>query len=335
MSLLSSITAPLKSGLSSATSFVVTGAAAKLTEGVSSVIGSLGGVGAFKKAAANVPTFDQMTADIIRGERPLETQSLIDGVLGEYSQRAEGAASASAVNSATGGRRNASKHRVTLTEVGASTDSNPTVFFNVMPEITEQHTVEYDAIAPPQFPGTFQKYKGNSATQWTLNATFISRTESEATTNYKYMQKLRGWTKPYYGSQTGENFPGKLGAPPPVLMLEGLRTLIGPVPVVITALNWNWPKDVDYIATGVTGPDGKPIPFPTVLQVPVQLVESYSIQQFNEFSLAHYREGNLGQAFNASQRQGGGDVQRVSRGAYSGSVAAGGATEAASKIGGG
>lgn len=335
MSLLSSITAPLKSGLSSATSFVVTGAATKLTEGVSSVIGSLGGVGAFKKAAANVPTFDQMTADIIRGEDPLDSRELIGDVMQDVNRAGEGAASASAVNSATGGRRNSSKHRVTLTEVGASTDSNPTVFFNVMPEITEQHTVEYDAIAPPQFPGTFQKYKGNAATQWTLNATFISRTESEATTNYKYLQKLRGWTKPYYGSQTGENFPGKLGAPPPVLMLEGLRTLIGPVPVVITALNWNWPKDVDYIATGIAGPDGKPIPFPTVLQVPVQLVESYSIQQFNEFSLAHYREGNLGQAFNASQRQGGGDVQRVSRGAYSGSVAAGGATEAASKIGGG
>ncbi|WP_407308201.1 hypothetical protein [Acinetobacter sp.] len=186
-------------------------------------------------------------------------------------------------------------HKIRLTEVG--TDNR--VVFEVMPEVQETHTSEYEPIAPTQFPGAFQKYKGSSSTQWTINATLISRTSIEATENYKRLVRLRGWMEPFFGQKTGQSFMQKLGAPPPVLMLEGLRDLIGPVPVVITSLTWTWPKDVDYIATTIPSEaDGNYVPFPTILNLPITLVESYSIDQFNNFSLEDYRNGNMRAAFN-------------------------------------
>lgn len=213
-------------------------------------------------------------------------------------------ASASQVNEAAGVTAKESQHKVTLKEVGTKgvvegdTATNLVVVFEVLPEIVETHAAEYEALAPAQSPGAFQKYKGTSTTQWQMTAMFISRTSEEATRNMYDLQTLRGWMKPFFGKKTGESYSKKIGAPPPVLMLSGLRTLIGPVPVVITNLTVTWPRDVDYIATLEKGPDGNYIPFPAVVSVPIQLVESYSVEQFNKFSLADYRVGRLYEAFN-------------------------------------
>jgi len=116
--------------------------------------------------------------------------------------------------------------------------------------------------------------------------------------------RLRGWMQPYFGQKTGVAYRQKLGAPPPVLTLTGLRDLIGPVPVVITSLTWTWPRDVDYIATTIPSEtDGNFIPFPAILNLPITLVESYSIDQFNNFSLEDYRAGNMKAAFNSFDDQ--------------------------------
>ena len=196
----------------------------------------------------------------------------------------------------TGERPRHGAHKVFLRELDLG---GSVVYFEVLPEIAENHTTEYEAVATSQSPGAFQKYKGTSTTTWVVNATFIARTSAEATQNLKDLRTLRGWMKPFYGDRTGNDYPGKLGAPPPVLMFGGLRDLIGPVPVVITSMNFNWPKDVDYLATEyISETDGKPVPFPAVLQLPLTLTESYSIEQFNSFSLEDYRSGILRAAFN-------------------------------------
>jgi hypothetical protein len=282
----------VSSTLSSATSYAVSSVTSKVSEAATSVIGTLGGVGNFTKIASTSKSFVQMSAEAqMQGQ---VTSALgLTGLAASTIGSTEASATASQVKAATGAS-SPSLHKVTLKETGTTN----MVVFDIMPEIAETHTVEYESVAPPQFPGAFQKYKGNSSTQWTLNISFVSRTTAEATRNYDYLMMLRGWTKPFYGDRTGAKFAGKLGAPPPVLQLRGLRDLIGPVPVVIVSLNWTWQKDLDYIATSHIGPDGKPVPFPAVLSVPIQLVESYSVTQFNEFSLNDFRSGNLGPAFN-------------------------------------
>jgi hypothetical protein len=173
-------------------------------------------------------------------------------------------------------------------------DGNDKVEFDVMPEINESHAVGYEPVAPSQHVASFQKYKGTESVTWGLTITLISRSPKEAAENLVRLNTLRGWTMPFFGVNTGNTFQGKLGAPPPVLKLSGLRDLIGPVPVVITSLHWMWPKDVDYLATG----SGKnAIPFPAVMNINIDLIESYSTTEINSFSLADFRKGDMVAAF--------------------------------------
>lgn len=186
-------------------------------------------------------------------------------------------------------------HLITLQN---TTDPTSIIEFVVMPEIVENRSVSYEPVQPVQFPGAFQKYKGTESVQWQINATFVSRTSDEASLNLKYLSWLRAWTMPFYGEAIkSSKFQSRLGAPPPVLKFKGYRGLLGEVPVVINSLSWNWPKDVDYIEA--KSPDGSKtnIPFPTVMQVSIQIVESFSTEQFNNFSLEKYLAGNISDAY--------------------------------------
>jgi hypothetical protein len=189
-------------------------------------------------------------------------------------------------------------HRVKLVEIGGNPDGKDLVVeFRVMPEIFESRTVEYQAVAPPQHPGAFQKYTGTSSTQWTVNATLTCRTTVEATENLAILNLLRGWTMPFFGSRTRDTYGQKLGAPPPVLEFSGFRSqMIGPVPVVMTSATWTFPQDVDYIPAASN--DGTQlIPFPTVLRITINLVETFSSEQFNGFDLYEFRQGNFRKAY--------------------------------------
>jgi hypothetical protein len=173
----------------------------------------------------------------------------------------------------------ADDHKIRLTEKGGGF-----VMFDIMPEIYETRSVEYEAIAPPQSPAAFQKYKGTGSTQWTINATLVCRTNDEATTNLQVLNILRGWTMPFFGQNTATHFNWgqKIGAPPSVLTLSGWRKgVVGPTPVVITGLNWTFPVDVDYLPALAF--DGTLVPFPTVLKVAINCVETYSTDQMNGF----------------------------------------------------
>lgn len=194
-------------------------------------------------------------------------------------------------------------HLVTLTDAEGFV-----LTFYAMPEIVENRSVEYEAVAPPQFPGAFQKYRGTTSVQYSVNATFVSRTVEEATRNLMYINRLRGWTMPMYGnkSKNDPRFMNKTGAPPPVLKFKGFReSMVGEVPVVVTSLNWNWPRDVDYIQAfeliddgGVYPESGSAvIPFPTVIQLAIQMVESFSTDQFNAFNLGEFRLGHFKEAY--------------------------------------
>jgi hypothetical protein len=190
----------------------------------------------------------------------------------------------------------ANDHYVQLTEIGG--ENNEAVVFLNMPDIAESRTVEYEAVAPPQSPAAFQKYKGTASVQWTLNATLTSRTTEEASINLLFMNRLRGWTMPYFGDRSSGANGNRLGAPPPVLELKGWRKqMVGPVPVVITSLNWTFPQDVDYIPANELGGGEKLIPFPTVLKVSITMVETFSTGQMNSFDLDEFRMGNFYEAW--------------------------------------
>lgn len=272
----------------------------KVNEGLTSTKNKFGNDIPFSKPSAEAPKFTEMARPLAvagsRGETVNQTLSeIVKSKGGSDTQQA----SAGSVNQATGATepRDDKSHLVTLED-----KEGALVEFLVMPEITEQRGVSYEAVAPPQFPGAFQKYKGTESVQWTINATFISRTSKEATENLTNLNILRGWTMPYFGSKittsSNEKIRNKLGAPPPVLIFKGLRqAMIGPVPVVITSLNWSWPRDVDYIPASAPSGGLVNVPFPTVMTLSINIVESFSTEQFNNFDLRAYRLGKFEEAF--------------------------------------
>ena len=295
---------------SGTTSFTMSGVTTKINEAESSVVGTFGSSGPFDKLGANLPSFDSLAASTMKAGSNL-VGNVVSGITGSVSSLFGGNASgviASKVGAIQNGSNSAVSASMAKGVAGVSTvtsdhkvrltDGKTIITFEVMPEIVEAHTIGYEAVAPAQFPGAFQKYKGSDSVTWTLNIQLISRTRDEATENYDRLNTLRGWKQPFFGQTTGNNFPKMLGAPPPVLTLRGLRDLVGPVPVVITSLNWTWPKDVDYLPTNQKGSDGNPIPFPAVMTIAITMVESYSTRQFNQFDLRAYREGKMHAAFN-------------------------------------
>jgi hypothetical protein len=169
------------------------------------------------------------------------------------------------------------------------------ITFEVMPNISETQSAEYDSISPLHHPGEMQKYKTTRGRAWSLEARLISRTIEEATTNLAYINLLRSWVMPFYGKGTQKTLPKMLGSPPPIITLSGYGdTMIGPVACVLETYNWRWPNDVDYIKTE-TG-----LPFPVIVDVSLSLKESWSPDEFSNFDLVSYRKGDLKSAFTGS-----------------------------------
>lgn len=103
-------------------------------------------------------------------------------------------------------------------------------------------------------------------------------------------------------SGTDAASPSFLGAPPQVLFLsafsrfgatgEGGAGSVGHlrnIPVVITQFSIPYPTDVDYIPTA----DSSPTPMPTILTVDIQLVETHSPNEYEQFSLEQFRTADL------------------------------------------
>jgi hypothetical protein len=196
------------------------------------------------------------------------------------------------------------------------------VIFEVSPVLSEARNVEYAAVTPVHMPGSIQIYKRTNARTFSLTAKFISRNRAQATQNMKYLQLLRGWTMPYFGLRSATDDvtrsdgtivgtetridpnSGMLGAPPDVLYLYAYSNSerasidrsdpvqgyinIKKLPVVITSLSFDYPDDVDYIPVIGTGE-----PFPTKMDVRMELAETHSPKQYENFSLSMFKRGQL------------------------------------------
>lgn len=289
-------------------------------EAFDAVATTFGGIGDFTKLISNAPTFLAQGAAALGVLRSNLSRGLGNNTLGGLGKASTGGlvVSAAETKAATGRTVNASNtnHKVKLTApVSASASfemkSNPAfpfeplsqslVEFDVMPEVSENRTAEYEALAIPQAPTEFQRYRGSKATTWAISGTFTARTRTEALRNYIYINTIRGWMMSYFGENQARQFPGLLGAPPPILIFSGWRGLVGPVPVVLTSASWTWPSECDWLPTGIKDKEGQEIPFPSVMHVTINLTESFSPKQVNDFNLQEFRLGNMIGAFDGSK----------------------------------
>ena len=254
-----------------------------LSEGMTKVSGVFNGTGPFSKITGNAPTFASIDASsalqTIGSSNPYATNSPFSA-LSQVVTVPTSTVSATSIKQATNvdSTIDNTSHKVKLiASVNDSPSNNivvnvnfpfesnnqQTVEFDIMPEVQESITVEYEPVQTAQLIGEFQKYKGTKARTWTIAARFGCRTRDEAKRNYIALNNLRGWSMAYFGEDQRIQFAAsnKLGAPPPVLTFSGWRGLVGPVPTVITSLSWSFPEDCDWIPTGlaeVTGAGGAP-----------------------------------------------------------------------------
>ncbi len=176
------------------------------------------------------------------------------------------------------------------------------VTFDAMPEIGESHSAQYDDVQPLQHPGSILKYKSTPSRDWTISVRLISRNVEEASANLRMINIIRSWVMPFYGQGTANDRTTTkyLGAPPPVLTFKAYgKKMIGPVKVVLTSYQWNWPNDIDYIQTN----DPVPVPVPVIMSISLNLRETYSPREFSGFDLMAYRAGDLPNAFNGGNLQ--------------------------------
>ncbi len=187
---------------------------------------------------------------------------------------------------------------------------NETILFEAMPSISESRNAAYDEFTPLQHPGDMLKYRATASRSWSISAKLISRTSEEATKNLKNINIIRSWTMPFYGVGT-ENDPATkqyLGSPPQILTLTAYgNMMIGPVKCVLESYSWQFPDNIDYLPAYPDGSNsGPPSPFPVILNIELQLKESYSPAEFSGFSLMKFKKGELPAAFTAvkaSQQQ--------------------------------
>ncbi len=185
-------------------------------------------------------------------------------------------------------------------------DRNRRVVFEVTPDLVENRSVNYKSLDPIHMPGQIFVYGSTSSRTFNISSVrLISRTPSEAQKNLEYLHLLRFWCMPRFGKQTTveDKGLGVLGGPPDVVLLSAYSKTPGDinqsnnaaqkmghlnrVPVVITQLSVPYPSDIDYIPT----PDG--VPMPTIMTLDMSLVETHSPTEYENFSLAQFKNGTL------------------------------------------
>lgn len=272
----------------------------KAGEGYMSAVSKFGDASPFDKMTSDSPSFMQQAAAQTPGfggnNQSLSATTLYGNI--SLGQKETGTGeTAKQANS----RMQKEDPAEDLSHIVQFTDGKSYVFFDVMPEVSEDRSVSYEGVPITQGPGAFQKYKMTDSVTWAINGIFIARTSEEATKNLVMLNTLRAWTMPVFGQHALEHdhLKNKLGAPPPVLKFKGLRKgIIGEVPVVITSLNWTWPRDVDYLpATSLVTP-GETVPFPSVMSISIRVTESFSTTQINQFDLPAYYAGDMDGAYN-------------------------------------
>lgn len=184
------------------------------------------------------------------------------------------------------------------------------VMFEAQPKISVTESADYDTLQPIHSVTGFVSFKTSHMKKIGISdIKLFSRTPREASANLKRLNILKSWLKPYFG-QAGEGVDGTstvdngrstvtsmqrmLGAPPDILFLYAYSSAstieqnLKQIPVVIESMSYEYPNDVDYIPTEQAN-----IPFPVIMSIQINLIETHSPKEAEEFSLAQYKAGTM------------------------------------------
>lgn len=119
--------------------------------------------------------------------------------------------------------------------------------FPYTPQIQIQHSANYQAMTPIHNNYPFYSYENSKPEAISITGDFYVEDAAEAQYWVAAVHYLRSVTKMAYGATSNS------GSPPPVVKLNGYGDYVfKDVPVVITQFSVDLPKDVDYIAAGLS-----------------------------------------------------------------------------------
>lgn len=123
-------------------------------------------------------------------------------------------------------------------------------------------------------------YLGSPSRTFNIAAEFVSRTPAEATATFKSLNILKSWRMPM--SDFNE---------PETVRLFAYDGQLKGIPCLMTSLNIEWPKDVDYIVT--TSPTRAEVPI--IQQVSLSLTEIRNYDDVAAFDYVKFKQGLLDQ----------------------------------------
>lgn len=141
---------------------------------------------------------------------------------------------------------------------------NGRVVFDVSPTLSEDGGANYDGYSIVHLPTSLYAYRNSDGRRFGLTGQFISRNEAEAKRNIAFLDLLRSWRLPDFGST---------GATPPILKLYGYKNKnIDGRQVVLTSYSFSFDSNTDYIYTVKQ-------PMPIIGEITIHLSEVYSAEQ--------------------------------------------------------
>lgn len=149
------------------------------------------------------------------------------------------------------------------------TGDGGTVRFEASAPVAESREAHYEGYNIVHLPTSLWAYRNTNGRRFSISGKLVSRTPNEAAANAAYLQTIRSWVLPGFGST---------GSTPPILFLSAYNNQnIRRVPCILQSYSWNFPDDIDYIFDTAE-------PMPVIGMVQLDLEEAYSANQITNLA---------------------------------------------------
>jgi hypothetical protein len=159
------------------------------------------------------------------------------------------------------------------------------MIFPLNPTIVLGHSATYSNISPTHSNYVFHTYQSSQVDNIQIIGEFYVQNEDDAKYWIAATHFLKTMTKMFYGSGS------HLGKPPLLTRLNGYgKHVLNNIPVLITQMTVDLPKDVDYISCVINGEENF---VPTESQVSVSCAPNYSRRSVSTFNLQDFARGAM------------------------------------------
>ena len=127
-------------------------------------------------------------------------------------------------------------------------DKHPAIIWPFTPQVSINYTANYESIQTQQTNVATPAYTHSNVSDISVSGEFVANTLGDANYLYACIHFLKSATRSFNASDK----QSKAGDPPVVLAFSYLGSGgFNNMPVVITAFNMSYPKEVDYVACNI------------------------------------------------------------------------------------